>query len=230
MNRAKRMSHTFKLCAVIFDMDGLMFDTERVSRDAWRKAMAEWRYEVSDALYLMVIGRTIEDAKAIFCQELGDNLPIDEIYQRKQYYMDEIISHSGVPVKPGLLELLDNLTQQSLLKAVASSTDRKTVMQKLELANLTDRFNVIVCGDEVQRGKPAPDIFLLASKKLNVAPNLCAVLEDSDSGVKAAYAAGMLPIMIPDLKPPSEEIAKIAYSILPSLHEVLFLLQKYITS
>lgn len=188
-----------KISTVIFDMDGLMLDTERVSRDAWRLAMAERDYQISDDLYLQVIGRNIQDAKTIFCNALGKNIPIDDIYKRKQFYADEIINKNGVPIKPGLVKLLDDLSEANLHLAVASSTERRIVEHKLKLANLLDKFDVVVCGDDVENGKPAPDIFLGAANRLNIAPNECIVIEDSESGIKAAHAAKMLPIMIPEL-------------------------------
>jgi HAD superfamily hydrolase (TIGR01509 family) len=206
-------------------MDGLMLDTERVARKAWDLAMAERGYTIPEETHLQVLGRNTQGTRAVFCQALGDELPFDELYQRKQYFVNEIIVKDGIAIMPGLLELLDTLTQKALPKAVGSSTARKMVLKKLALAGLADRFNVIVCGDDVQHGKPAPDIFLAAASQLNVNPAECIVLEDSESGIQAAHAAGMIPIMIPDLKQPAEEIKKITYRIFPSLHQVNDLLK-----
>jgi HAD superfamily hydrolase (TIGR01509 family) len=214
------MTPTFKLSAVIFDMDGLMLDTERISIRAWDLAMAERGYSIPPETYLQVLGRNIQGTRSVFCQALGDELPFDEIYRRKQYFVDEIIAQDGIALKPGLLELLDTLTQKSLPKAVGSSTARPTVWKKLTLTGIANRFDVIVCGDEVQHGKPAPDIFLAAAAQLAVAPAGCLVLEDSENGIQAAHAAGMIPVMIPDLKQPAEEIRQIAYRVFPSLHRV----------
>lgn len=206
--------------AVIFDMDGLMLDSERMARDAWRRALADWHLALPDDLYMQLIGREASDTKAILARAYGSVLPVEEAYARKQQYLDEAILRGGIPTKPGLLALLDFLDARGIHKAVASSTHRPFVIQKLTLTHLLGRFEVIVCGDEVPNGKPAPDVFLLAAERLGVPARDCIVLEDSEPGIRAARAAGMTPILVPDLKPPSPDAEALAHRVFPSLEHV----------
>lgn len=211
--------------AVIFDMDGLMFDTERIAQLAWRRAAAGLGYDFSDQFFRGVIGRTLPDVERFTRQAFGVDFPFGEIYRRKQEYVQRHVMEHGIPLKPGLFELLDNLERPpercSLSTAVASSSTCEIIARNLRMAGVPkERFDVLVGGDEVENGKPAPDIFLLASRKLGIQADRCLVLEDSDAGIKAAHAAGMIPVMIPDLLPPSEETTALAYKILSSLHDV----------
>jgi HAD superfamily hydrolase (TIGR01509 family) len=206
--------------AVIFDMDGLMLDSEQMAKSAWRRALADWGLALPDDLYLQLIGRAAADTKALLLQAFGPALLVEEAYARKQRYLDEAIALNGVPLKPGLLELLDFLDAAGTPKAVASSTNRAFVLRKLGIAGVIARFDAIACGDEVANGKPAPDVFLAAAERLGVPPWRCIVLEDSDAGIRGAHAAGMIPILVPDLKPPSAEVAALAHRIFPSLVEV----------
>lgn len=209
-----------EISAVIFDMDGLMLDTESINRLAWQKACSDWGYVVSDDIYHGAIGRTIYDTKKIFLEIFGPNFPFDEIHKKEHHYYKIHVAQYGISIKPGLPELLDFIDTLSICTGVASSTRKKTVLQKLYQKNLLQRFDVVIGGDEIQKGKPAPDIYLAMSKMLNTQVNQCLVLEDSEAGIKAAYQAGMVPIMVPDLKQPSNEIAALTYKIFPSLNEV----------
>ena len=209
--------------AIIFDMDGLMLDTERLARRAWRQAGAEWGYAIPDEVYLLAVGRTKPDTEKLFRDALGPDFPFQEMYEHKQAYM-QAATEDGIPIKPGLFDLLARIDALGLAKTVATSTARPMAIQKLTLSGLIERFDFIVCGDEVANGKPAPDIYLAAALGLKASPTECLVLEDSEAGIRAAYAAGMTPVMIPDLKQPSPETRALAYRVLPSLAEVVGLL------
>ena len=213
------LNRDFTLSAVIFDMDGLMLDTERVARKAWGQAMAEWGYELTDSFYFTIMGKTITDIRSIFLQTYGPDLPIAAIIGQKHLYMDTLLAEEGVPLKAGLSELLDRLERWKLGKAVASSTARRAVMDMLSRANVVHRFEVIIGGEDALRSKPAPDLFLAAAERLRVPPSGCVVLEDSEAGIRAAHAAGMVPVMIPDLVTPTEEMRNLAEAVLPSLFE-----------
>jgi HAD superfamily hydrolase (TIGR01509 family) len=215
----------FRLRAVIFDMDGLMLDTERLAREAWYATMRAWGYNLTDEVYLQVLGTTGERTRRIFEAAFGDDIPIDAMYDYKQRLIDRAIASGEIAVKPGLLTLLDQLDTWGMPKAVASSTARALVLRKLDAVGLVDRFNAIVGGDEVAHGKPAPDVFVEAARRLGVPASACAVLEDSDNGIRAAHGAGALAIMVPDLQPPDADTAALAWRVVPSLTDALALLR-----
>jgi HAD superfamily hydrolase (TIGR01509 family) len=207
--------------AVIFDMDGLMLDTERMARKAWTRALSEHGMQLDEPSYLRMVGRTVQDAELILEEIFGSALPFISVFNQRQLYYEQDIAENGIPMKPGLLELLSFLEEKQIVKAVGTSTPCWFATVKLEHAQLSQRFSTVVCGDDVARGKPAPDLFLEAARRIGFAPEQCIVLEDSEAGILAAASAGMLPIMIPDIKQPTAEIQEIAYRILPSLCEVI---------
>ena len=211
------------LGAVLFDLDGLLLDTERLARRAWQSALADWGYSLPDALFLSVIGRTARSTAEVFRQSFGPDLPLDLVIRRKDEVLDALYAQP-IPVQPGVLEVLACLDEWDIPRAVASSTVRARVLFKLARTGLLDRFPVVVGGDEVPHGKPAPDVFLAAAQRLDVAAAACLVLEDSDAGVAAAEAAGMRVIMVPDIKPPAPESLERAYRVVASLHDVIPLL------
>lgn len=210
--------------AVIFDMDGLMIDTERIAQKAWQQVGDEWGYTFSDDVYMQAIGRTKEDTGILFKEAYGESFPFAEMYAQKQALLHEAVLHGEIPIKAGLVELLDWLEAAQMPKAVATSTARPTATIKLRKTGLIDRFPVTVCGDEIVNGKPAPDIYLKAAAGLGIDPSKCLVLEDSEAGTLAAYTAGMTPIIVPDMKQPSAEARTIAYAVVESLHDVVTLL------
>ncbi len=209
---------------MIFDVDGLMLDTEILARRAWDRAMSDWNLTIPDSTYAKLVGRRVDDVGKIIAEEMGAHVPFEEIALRKSEYLEASIANNGIPIKPGLLELLDWLDKRRISKAVASSTHRQVLLRKLALTGLVGRFTVMVCGDEIAQGKPAPDIFLAAARHLQVAPSECIVLEDSEPGIIAANAAGMIPILVPDQIKPSAEAVALAFRVLPSLHDVKELL------
>jgi len=204
--------------ATIFDMDGLMLDTERMALRAWRRAAEEFGVSIRDELALSLVGRNVPDTRAILRETLGAGFPLEDCWSRTTELYAADISENGIPLKPGLAELLDFLEGESIDVAVATSTYRALTIHKLELTGLISRFKAIIAGDEVDNGKPAPDIFLAAAQLLGAPPERCVVLEDSFSGIRAAHAANMIPIMVPDLAQPTEEIRSLAHAIVPSLH------------
>jgi HAD superfamily hydrolase (TIGR01509 family) len=205
--------------AAIFDMDGLMFDTQRMSTTAWKRAAKQLGFNLTDELNLKLIGRTIRDSDAILIEGLGSAFPVEVCRNLVIEIISEDISKRGIPVKPGLRSLLDYLEEKSINIAVATSTPRKLTIQNLQSTNLINHFRIILTGDEVPNGKPSPDIFLAASELLGTPPAGCIVLEDSFSGIRAAHHAKMIPIMVPDLLEPTDEIKALAYAVVPSLNE-----------
>lgn len=216
----------FKLSAAIFDMDGLMFDTESLARAAWREILAHQGYTLPEEVYQKLPGRPAEDTQAILRQALGADLPAGHLTQLKRAHVRQHIDRHGLTVKAGLVELLDWLQAHSIARAVASSAGEPDVTFKLARSGLRERFGAVVTRDQVAAGKPAPDLFLAAARQLGLPAAECAVLEDSDAGIRAAHAAGMLPLMVPDLQPPSPESLALACQIFPSLHEAKVFLEQ----
>jgi HAD superfamily hydrolase (TIGR01509 family) len=199
-------------------MDGLMLDTEPIYRQAWQRAALAVGHEISDELYLTFVGRRVADCEAMLAQQFGELFPLDDFRSHSNRVGREIVETHGITRKRGLGELLDFLEHNAIPRAVATSTARPTALKCL--GDLADRFQSLTTGDEVKEGKPAPDIFLLAASRLSVAPEHCLVLEDSDAGARAADAAGMTVIVVPDLLPPSIHATRVC----ASLHEVRALL------
>ena len=205
--------------AIIFDMDGLMIDTERLALKAWQLAGADFGFPISDDIFITMVGRNRRDSDRTLVEIFGSEFPIRAVRDRYRAYQDGWIDEGKLAVKSGLLELLSFLDKISMLKAVATSTEYERAIHKLSLTNLLDHFPIVIAGDQIQKGKPAPDIFLAAAAQLSVLPEGCLVLEDSDAGIQAAYDAGMTPVMIPDMKPPSEKSLTFAHRIFGELGE-----------
>ncbi len=211
--------------AVIFDMDGLMFDSECIAQAAWQAATLEAGYDLSDQVFRVLVGRNLAGVAHELRVAFGEDFPFEAVYRRKQALVEEYMVSDGLAFKPGLLELLDELDRLGVRKAIASSSSCEIIERNLRIAGLSpERFEALVGGDEVRAGKPAPDIFLLAAEALGVPPEACLALEDSNAGVQAAHAAGMLAVMVPDLVPPDEYSRALAYRVLPSLHTLRELL------
>ena len=211
--------------AVIFDVDGTLLDTERIYVSAWREAVRQMGHTLPED----VLGRTRaidrKISERIFKDALGEDFDYYEAYRRRVEIAEAVIAAGTQKLpKPGAAELLDWLDGHGIKKAVASMTKRERTDAHLAAAGLIDRLPVRVTGDEVHKGKPDPEIFLLAASQLGVRPERCLVCEDSYAGIEAAYRAGMLPVMIPDYVPPRPQERDIA-KILPSLYEVIGLME-----
>jgi len=206
--------------AVIFDMDGLMLDTESLALKTWREAAAAIGVDFDLGLLPAMIGRNYRDCRDMLRGHYGPSYPVEQLTATCLTVFDAIVARDGVAQKPGLRELLDWLEGEHVVRAVATSTRRDRAEKQLTQQGLMSRFATLVGGNEVERGKPEPDIFLLAASRLAVAAADCVVLEDSEPGVRAALAAGMMPIMVPDLHGPSENLLAREPMVLPSLHEV----------
>lgn len=211
--------------AVIFDIDGLMIDSERVSQRSWAQVMADAGYDLTETIYLQMIGRTEKDVKGILAEEFGADFPFKEMYHRREVRFLEMIAQNGIPTKPGLIELLEWIRLKSIAYAVASSTYCTLAESKLNAAGIRGYFTTIVTGDEVVNGKPAPDLFLAAARKLGVDPHGCVVLEDSQAGIQAAHAAGMYPILVPDMQPIDPEVVKLAHRMVSTLDQAIPVIQ-----
>jgi len=206
--------------AVIFDMDGLLLDSERVALATVAEAAAElgveWRYEVGLAL----VGLNSKDGPAVIRRHLGDDYPVVELYDAFGRIYETAIADGRIPLKGGAVELFDELDARALRRVVATSTRRSRAEPKLAAVGLLARVHGMVCGDEVLRGKPAPDIFIAAAARLGVPPANCLVLEDSNAGVRGALAAGARVVMVPDLLQPDDDVQAAGVPLAASLHDI----------
>jgi len=206
--------------AVIFDMDGLLLDTETLAARAWRDCAAAQGVAFDDALALRLVGRNFADCSALVRAHYADPYPVDGVLGGWHAAYDAIVERDGIALKRGVHEVLDWLDEARLPRAVATSTRRERARTKLDDAGLLRRIDALVGGDEVRHGKPAPDLPLEAARRIAVRPAQCVVLEDSEPGVRAALAAGMRVFMVPDLVAPSSELLDAGVLVAASLHEV----------
>ena len=175
---------------------------------------------MDEIFYLRLIGRNVKSIKAIMEEEYGTDFPFDTIYKKKSNLALEITDKNGVIIKPGVHELLDYLNKKNYKIAVATSTRRERALQLLEEAKIKDKVNYVICGDQVENSKPNPEIFLKAAKGLNVSPEKCIVIEDSDAGITAAHAAKMIGIHVPDMKFLEDDTKELAFKICENLMDV----------
>lgn len=210
---------------VIFDMDGLMFDTERLWDTVWEPLCAEMGFTMPDDLetfYTTGRGLAGEALHAHILRYFPMADP-EQVVKEAQRLASERFAQ-GVPCKPGLRELLDTLAQHKIPCIVASSSPRELILQNLKNTDTARYFQDVVCGDDVVHSKPAPDIFQLAARRIGVDIHDCLVLEDSFNGVRAGHAAGAVTVMVPDLAQPTDEIRRLYTRCCHDLFEVRELL------
>ena len=200
-----------------------MLDTERLDIQHFRRAAADFGFSALESLYFQSVGRNRQDTRELFRAALGEQFPVDGLCERWRQYSSDHAEQFGVPLKPGLLDILGRLDRLGLPKAVATSTSRNKALALLTRTELLPRFDAVAAGDEVFNGKPHPEIFHLAAARLRVEARNCIVLEDSPAGIHGAHAAGMIPVLVPDVITPSDETIQIAYRVFRSLSEALTL-------
>jgi HAD superfamily hydrolase (TIGR01509 family) len=210
--------------AVILDMDGLLLDTEPVYRKAFIAAAASLGFELCEDLYQGMVGLADNECYALIEDHLGPSLPMTQYRREVAGWMQQLLS-AGIPLKPGATALMDDLAHRGLPTAVATSTNRMTAESHLHSAGLLPRFDAIVTWEDVERGKPHPDLFLKAAREIGVKPRRCVVLEDSPLGIRGAHAAGTMPIMVPDLLAATDELRKMCVAVVKDLHEARMLLR-----
>ena len=206
--------------AVIFDVDGTLLDTERIYMKAWKEAAAEAGYVMPDVVLQKTRAVNTKDAARIFEEEIGNGFSYQAVRPIRVRIAEEIIKRESPILKPGVLELLAFLEGKGIRLSVASSTNQQGTREHLAESRILDRFEVVVGGDMVTNGKPHTDIFLKAAEALSVAPEECIVVEDSPAGIRAAHAAGMKAVLVPDQAAITQEIIDMADVVLNSLLEM----------
>jgi HAD superfamily hydrolase (TIGR01509 family) len=210
--------------AVIFDMDGLLIDSEAVYIAAMQEAARSLSLEMSLAFCHSMIGIPRRECNVMIQGLYGADFDLDRFRSLYSGHVRRLLDER-IPVKTGVVELLDLLDRLGLPRAVATSAARETVEHHLGRAGLLERFHAIATRDDVEHAKPAPDIYLEAARRLGVTPAHCVALEDSGVGLTAAHAAGMMAVMVPDILQPTDEIRAKAVHVAANLHEVVRLIE-----
>lgn len=207
--------------AVVFDMDGVIFDSERAVMQCWKEVASRHNIPDIEKAILACTGTTMVRTREIMLNLYGADFPYDEYARESSAIFHSRYDGGRLPMKQGVKELLSFLKERGKKIALASSTRQQVVTDELRDAGIIGYFDRIICGDMVSRSKPAPDIFLKACEELNVSPSDSYAIEDSYNGIRAAHAGGLHPIMVPDLLPADEEMQSLAETILPSLTSVM---------
>lgn len=210
-----------KIQGVLFDMDGLVLDTEKLYCRFWMEAANALGYPMTmeQALGMRSLNRGLGEAK--LKSYFGEQVSYEAVRNKRMELMDAYIEKEGVQTKPGICELLQFLEEKKIKTAIATSSPIERTVKYLTSVGLENRFDKLISGYMVEKGKPEPDIYLYAARELGLQPENCLVLEDSPTGILAAYRAGCMPVMIPDLDLPDEETRKLLWAEIPSLKEVM---------
>ena len=205
----------------IFDMDGLIFDTERLTKKIMTAKMAEQGYILTEDIYMETCGVNAKKNREILIREYGQDYPHDKIFNLVRDGITEDIKANGAPVKRGIPELLEYLTQSGIKCVVASSTKTVFVNEYLQISNLDKYFDAVIGGDMIKNSKPAPDIFLKACEAMDIEPCEAVVFEDSENGIRASVSAGIPVICIFDMKRHGQEIQDMCIGCFDDAHEVV---------
>lgn len=206
--------------AVIFDMDGTLFDTETISMKAWKRIGEKLHLPTSDTFILSLIGRTRKDQQGIFDTYMPKGWPQEEACRLHTLYKKEEKQQNGVPLMGDVKGLLEMVKDKGYRIAMATSASAEDVEFNLHHAGIAPYFEIIVSEEMISQGKPAPDVYLKTAEMLGVQPQKCLVVEDSLNGVRSAYRANTNVVMIPDKVPPTKEIETMCDYILNSLDEL----------
>ena len=207
--------------AVIFDMDGVIFDSERCVLECWKELASKYGIEEMEKNFLACTGTTAVKTREIMMNAYGSEFPYDDFAKEASKSFHDKYDNGKLPIKPGVFELLDYLKAKGKKIALATSTRKQTVLHQLEHAGLIDYFDEIITGDMVEKSKPDPEIYLLACEKVGTKLSDAYAIEDSYNGIRSAHAGGLKAIMIPDLLPANAEMEKLSDAILVDLKEVI---------
>lgn len=215
-----------KIEAVLFDMDGLVLDTEKLYTRFWVEAANALGYPmtVKQGLGMRSLNRTYGAAK--LKSYFGESVDYDKVRNKRIELMDAFVEKEGVYLKKGINELLDYLKENNIKTSIATSSPIERTIKYLSSVNMDKRFDELVSGYMVEKGKPEPDIYLYAAKKLGVSPKNCMVLEDSPAGILSGYKAGCIPVIVPDQDEPDEDTMNIIYAKAKDLIDVINIIEK----
>lgn len=205
--------------AVIFDMDGTLIDTERVSQAAWRRAAQDFRIEIPEHILHAFVGCSIPNAMNMIDDEFGDPAFTERLFNRRHEIFDATWEDE-LELKPGAAEAVAAVRERGLAAALATSSVRDRAITSMERLGLMELFDAAVFDEDIEHHKPAPDVYLVAADHLGVEPTRCVTVEDSFNGVRAGAAAGMRTIMVPDYNEPTPEIRALCAEVLTTLHEL----------
>lgn len=205
---------------IIFDMDGVLFDSEQLVLRSWKEVAGLNGIDGIEDIFQKCIGTNHEATRQIVLDHFGPRFPYDEFREEASQIFTNYVRQYGMPMKSGVDDLLSYLKEQHYKIGLASSTRREKVMEQLEMTGIIGYFEQIICGDMVKKSKPDPEIFLICCEKLGGTPENTIVIEDSYNGIRAAYTAGMIPVMVPDMLEADEEMHEKAETIQPCLSEV----------
>ena len=211
---------------ILFDMDGLVLDSEALYTRFWREAANALGYPmtVEQSLGMRSLGKKLGQPylESLF----GPGIDYSQVRAKRIELMDVYVNRHGIPTKPGIFELLDYMEENRIPGAITSSSPMEFIERHLSNAHLLHRFQKLCSGHSIPNGKPAPDIYLLGAKELGLKPEECLALEDSPTGILSAYRAGCLPVMIPDLDQPNEDTQKLLFAKADSLADIIDILKQ----
>lgn len=206
--------------AVVFDMDGVLIDTEKHYYEAWQEAARSFGYDFRSEHALMLRSCDANVAAKMMKGIFGEDFDYFAVREVRRGLVAERLKKYGLEKKPGLDEILDYLKQNGIKTAVATATPIELTLQHLTKIGVKDKFDKIVSAKQVANGKPAPDVYLYACEQIGENPSDCIAVEDSPNGIKSAYAAGCKPVMVPDLTQPDEEIKPLLYGVADTLADI----------
>lgn len=211
---------------IIFDMDGVIIDTEKWYQKYWVKAANDMGYPMKNEHVLQIRSLDAKFAEPLLKEIVCNDFDFFAVREKRKEYMAQHIKKYGIEKKKGIDELLKYIKNNNIKCAVATATPPDRTTQYLRNLNLYKYFDNIICASMVEHGKPAPDIYLAAAKALKLPPNECIAIEDSPNGIKAAYSSGCLTVMVPDLTQPDEETEKLLYAKANDLLDVINIIEK----